>query len=507
MIIPLRRLIPALLASLLFCSGAFAQTAEPAPATPAPAPISLTMEECVARALDKNFAVVIQSFVVSQAKDSVILSKAAYDPVFGASWQKSVQQSPTALFSTSTAAGGAKPLTDTQGTNLSLTQPLITGGTVTAGYGLSRDASNTVQSLINPSYNGLASISVSQPLLQGAGVDYNRATIQIAQLGEKIATLNLRSSVLTTIYNVEASYNNLVFAREQYVVGQDSVKLAQQLLDENISKRNTGVLTDLDVVQAQAGVATAQSQLIGFKQAMDNAADILLQALGEREFVNPVGHVAFPELTPVTPSFAYSYKLARDNGPNLAVIQATIDQYKLQALRAKRSNLPQLNAVGGGGYSSAEHSYSDANSTVWSGPGYNWNVGLTVSIPLGMRATRALYRQAQASVHSEETAYDQADQNLMVQVRAAVRAVESNQQAVAAAGETVTLSVKQNELQKAKFDAGVATSFDVLQAQNQLETARLTALQAEVNLRNALANLRFLEGTSLDFYRVSMSGK
>ena len=56
---------------------------------------------------------------------------------------------------------------------------------------------------------------------------------------------------------------------------------------------------------------------------------------------------------------------------------------------------------------------------MWSGPGYNWNLGVTVSVPLGMRATRAQYRQAMAGVHSQETVYDQADQSLMVQVRAA----------------------------------------------------------------------------------------
>jgi outer membrane protein len=500
-----RRLSLALLAGLL--SSTSAQSDSPAAPVAATAPAKLTLEECVARALDKNFAVLIQTIAASQAKDAVIISQAAYDPIFGASWQKAVQQSPVAFYSTSTTAGGAKPTTDNQGTTLTFTQPVITGGTVTASYALTRDSSNTVQTLLNPSYNARAAINLTQPLLQGAGADYNRVTIQIAQIGEKIANLNLKSSVLSTIYNVETAYFNLVFAREQHLVALDSVKLAQQLLDENITKRNTGVLTDLDVVQAQTGVATAQSQLIGFKRAMDNAADTLLQALGEREFASPVGAVEFPALTPLSPSFANSYKLARDNGPNLAVIQSTIEQYKLQALRAKRSNQAQLNAVGGASYSSAEHSYTDAFSSVWSGPGYNWNLGLTVSIPLGMRATRAQYRQALANVQSEQTVLDQTDQTLMVQVRAAVRAVESNQQGVAAATEAVTLSQKQYELQKAKFDAGVATSFLVLQAQNQLETARLNQLQAESNLRQALANLRFLEGTSLDVYRVNLAAK
>ncbi len=525
-----RRIATFLLVALSSCSCALAQDNAPAPvpvkslmtpspvgevpAPPGPIPPSatpagpeLTLEECVARALEKNFAVRIQSFAVQQAHDSVIISQAAFDPLFGANWQKAFQQSPSALFSTTTGLGGAKPQTDNQSTALSLSQPLITGGTLSANYSLGRSASNTVQALINPSYNGQVGLNFSQPLLQGAGTDYSRATIQIAQLGEKIANLNLKSSVLTTILNVETAYFNLAFARAQLVVGQDAVKLAQQLLDQNVTKRNTGVLTDLDVVQAQAGLATAQSTLIGYKRAMENAEDTLLQALGEREFSTPVGRVEFPTAPAALPSFAVSYKLARDNGPNLAVFAATIEQYKLTALRAKRNTLPTLNAVAGGSYSSSEHSYGDANSTVWSGPGYDWNAGLTVSVPLGLRAARAQYRQALANVHSEETAYDQADQNLLVQVRAAVRAVQSNQEAVTAATQAMLLSQKQNELQEARFEAGLATSFDVLQTQNQLENSRLAQLQAEVGLRNAVADLHFLEGTSLDLYRVNLITK
>ena len=494
---------PCRLPTALLAAGLLAGSALSAQESAAPAP-RLSLDECVTRALEKNFAVRIQNFAVSQSRDSVTLSQSVFDPTFGFNWQKTFQQSPTALFSTSTGAGGAKPQTDNTVTGVSFTQPLTTGGTVTASYGLSRYASNTVQALLNPSYNGQLAVSFSQPLLQGAGSDYTRATIQIAKFGERIANLNLRSAVLSTIFNVETAYCNLVFAREQLVVAEDNLKLAKELLDENIAKRNTGVLTDLDVVQAQAGVATAESQLIGFKQAKDNAEDILLQALGEREFNGPVGRVEFPAAGGENPSFAESYKRARDNGPNLAVIQATIEQLKLDALRARRNNLPQLNLVGGGGYSSAEHSYADANSAVWSGPGYNWNAGLTLSVPLGMRASRAQYHSAMAAVQSEMTAFDQADQALLVQVRAAVRAVQASVEGVAAAVQTTELSQKQNELQKAKFDAGLATSYDVLQAQHQLEAARLTQLQAEVSLRNARANLRFLEGTSLDLYHVAL---
>jgi outer membrane protein TolC len=506
--------IPARIAPLLACSILFLGTlkAGDTPAAPLPATAvpdvsgpPLTLEQCVADALAKNFAVRIQSFTMSQAAQAVIIAHSSYDPTLGVTWQKNVTQSPQATNSTNTAAAGAAPYSDNQSTAVSLAQPVITGGTISANYNLSRNASNSIQSLLNPAYDGQISLNVSQPLLQGAGTDYGRANMRIADFGVRISKENFKSAVLTMIYNVESQYFNVIYARRQYEVALDAVKLAQQLLDENTVKRKTGVLTDLDVVQAQSGLATAQSQLIGFKQAMENAEDNLLQTLGETQFRTPVGSVRFPPLPSTDVSFDVSYKLARDNGPNLAVIEYTIEQYKLDALMAKRNNLPQLNATGGLGHSSVETSYTDANGRVWNSPGYNWSAGLQFSMPWGMRANRALYREAMNNIESEKATMDQADQALTVQVRAAIRAVQSNVEGVTAAEFAATLSQKQYDLQKAKFDAGLATSFDVLQAQNELETARISEIQAEVSLRVSLANLRFLEGSSLSNYHIDLN--
>jgi outer membrane protein TolC len=109
-----------------------------------------------------------------------------------------------------------------------------------------------------------------------------------------------------------------------------------------------------------------------------------------------------------------------------------------------------------------------------------------------------------ASVHSEEVTLDQADQTLVVQVRAAVRGVQTNIASVRTSTNATQFAEKQYELQKAEFDAGLATSYDVLQAQNNLETSRVSELQAKVGLLVAIADLHFLEGSSLDLYHINL---
>lgn len=463
----------------------------------------LSLEQSVAQALAKNFTVRIQQFPIDQARAGVIIAQSTYDPVLGVSWQGLGEKS--AELETIGLATTVLPYENLQTTALSATENVITGGQVSANYSVVRDFTNPISNYINPAFESNIGLNISQPLLQGAGTDYARAAIDIARFGEKIADLNFKSVVLTLIFNVETAYFNLIFARQQYEVAKDSLNLAQELLDENNIKRKTGVLTDLDVVQAEAQVATARSQLIGYKQAMENAEDILLQALGEREFKAGVGQVAFPPLPDTSNiSFFYSYKLARDNGPSLAIVQATIDQYKLAALRAKRNNLPQLSLNGGAGYNTLKDTYGGAASNAWNGPGYNWQAGIALSFPWGLRNNKALYRQAVDNMEQEQATFDQADQNLLVQVRAAVRAVEANVEAASAATEASVLSQKQYELQKARFDAGLATSYDVVLAQNQLETARVAELEAKVSLRVAIADLRMLEGSSLDAYHVNL---
>jgi outer membrane protein len=472
---------------------------QPSPSNPP----ALTLDQCVAQALEKNFNVRIQKFATEQARDSVIIAQSGYDPTLTLNASRSFNKNAASGSTLDGTSSG--PRSDITDATLGVSQKIPTGAIATLGTDLNKTATNSTFSTINPAYTSNISLFVTQPLMQGAGTDYNLAAIKRARLGAQIADLNFKSTVLTVIFNVETAYYNLIFAREQYKVQEDSLHLAQQLYDENVTKRQTGVLTDLDVLQAQVGVATAQSQLILDEQTVHNDEDVLLQSLSQRDFNGQIGPVDFPPMAnDPDVSFDLSYKLARDNGPDLAIIQTTIEQFKLDALTAKRNALPELDIDGGVGLNSLGHSYSGAYNQVLNDNGHSWQAGVVLTFPVGLRANRALYHQALAGQHSEETVLDQTDENLVVQVRSAVRAVQTGMESVQAATETATLSEKQYELEKSKFDAGLVTSFDVLQEQNALETARVAELQARVNLRTAIANLHFLEGSSLQLYHVNL---
>ena len=490
--------------ALLCLVPALSLRAEDAPPAfgEASAPIDLsgpvTLQNCVGLALGRNFTVRIQQFSVFEAVDSVEVQRAAFEPIFTFNANKQVTQEA----SDQLQSFGVVPYSDLETAQFTVNDTLVTGATVQAGYSLVRSNYNPAYTPPNPSFGSAATITVTQPLLHGAGTDYNRAEIERARLGVRISNLNFKSAVLTMILGVETTYYNLLYQRGHYKVQEEELKQAQQLLDENTLKRQTGTLTDLDVMNARAGVATAQNQLILDRQAVQNSEDSLLQLLGDRKFSTSVGEVDFPPVGDPEVSFDRSYKLARDQGPSLAAAQASIDQFKLDVLRAKRDTLPTLNVNGGLGYNSFAATAGQSVTGPWSG--YNWTGGVTLSFPWGMHANKALFHQAESQVRSQEVTYDQTDQGLVVAVRSAVRGVGTSIENVRASSENVKFNEKAYELTKAQFDAGLATSYLVLQAQNTLETARVSELQAKVNLLVAVANLRFYEGSSLQLYRINL---
>ena len=84
------------------------------------------------------------------------------------------------------------------------------------------------------------------------------------------------------------------------------------------------------------------------------------------------------------------------------------------------------------------------------------------------------------------------------------RALETGQENLRLSTLSTTLSARQFELEKARYESGLSTFRAVQQSQDDLDLARLAELQARISLRVAQANLDRLEGTALTRYRLTL---
>jgi outer membrane protein len=476
---------------------------DPASVPPAaPAAGTLTVQECIARALKKGFDVQIQSFTLANARDSLEISKATFDPTLSLSASRSFSQSATT--SQTFLSGASNPTSDSGSYRASVNKAFSTGGTASLGSNLTRSSSNSSYNNFNPSFNGAVSLNVSQPLLKNGGRSVARAGVDRSTIGVARANLDFKAQVLAVVLNTENAYYNYFFAREQERVRQQSLDLAKQAFDEAKTRKSVGVATDIDVLTAEVSVANARRQLILAQQQTKNNADALLALIGQFELDQPIGTTVFDDYTGPVPTIEAVYTRALDNQPDYLSTKSALDQTLIDVRVAKNAKNPDLSATGSLGYSGLDRSADSVYRDIPKGKSYNWTLGLTLTVPWGFRGDTARYRQALANLAQQQARLRQTEQNILVQVRSAVRSVETNLESVKISALATQLSEKNYDLEKARFAAGLSTARLLQQSRDDLDSARVNELQSRVTLRQAIVSLNRLQGTSLDLYKIQL---
>ncbi len=507
-----RFLVRATLVAASLCATVATQAQTAARTAAAPAVMispdkPFALEEAIALALAKNFNLQIQGITVDNSKENVAIQEAGFDPTFNASINRNLsQQASTTSRLDGTATTGPRNDNTTFRAGATLPRITATNATVSLNTAASRGATNSINSLFNPAYNNSLSANITQPLMRDFGRQAALATLENAKLAFGIATIGYKSNVLTLIANTENSYYNVVAARETLRIRQLSLESAQRLFQENQARRQTGTMTDLDVLGAEVGVARSRNALVQQEQTVRDAEENLLNLINSPNLEVRPGPMAFEQYRDPAPNFAQSYKLARDFYPERLSAEQTLKQLEINLETARRNTKPDLDLNASLGYTArtSNQGYGDAIGNLPNDHGNNWAVGVSYTVPWGQRADKARYRQATNNVSSQKIRLEQLEQQLQVDVRSAVRAIETNLVSVDIAAKGTELATRQYELQKARFDNGLSTSRIVLQFQDDLEAARVTELNAKLALRRSVSTLRRLEGTSLQRFKVEV---
>src|SRR5665213_352848 len=186
----------------------------------------------------------------------------------------------TTVPQSNTVISGTSALVTTNKTsNFGLTQSFLTGGTASLAYNNIVQDQNSFRSTVNPFTNSSLDLSVVQPLLQGFGFAQNNRTIRIAKNNLRAADFVFRQQLINTVANVVQLYWNLVAAISTVNVNNQAVAVAQKLYDDNKKQVEIGTLAPIEVVRAEAQLATAQQALVAAQSAVLQLESVLKSAL------------------------------------------------------------------------------------------------------------------------------------------------------------------------------------------------------------------------------------
>jgi outer membrane protein TolC len=463
----------------------------------------LSLDEAIALALGHNLRLAAEKINPRRAQAVVVEREAIFDPVaYGElSREKLKEQQTDDIVSRRRQ----------RATGMMGMATLLPPGTVVDVHAGARREwrSETRVTLVNPAYSEQWGVSLSQPLLRGFGVRVNTAGIATAANERRMAQAQLRDVALATVADVCKGYWQLVFTIRDQDLLERSLERAvelQRVVEARVEAQIIGA-RDPAVAQAKAEVATRREALVAAEQAIREAEDAL-KVLTDLAADRSVWHVALVPSTepsdtapPLHPDRAAQTALAER--PDYRRASLAIDNQEI-LLYVRRNELkPRLDLAVAYGNTGLGDSWNRAEHELGSLDYFEWVVGLTFEVPIGNRAARSRFRQARLDRDQAQLHLLALERQIQLEVRNAVRVVRTAAERLRAATASIAAERERLRAEQVRFqDARIGTIQDVLDAQDGLSEAERRALQALIDLNQAVVEAERLQGTLLEAHHV-----
>ncbi len=513
----------------------------------------LSLREALTIALENNRDIEISRKNVKLAEFDLQAAHGGYDPrLFYQSYYERVETPVTNVF------GGAGQVSTTQTTinNVLRLEGLAPryGGNYRVEGTAPRVSTNNPFTFLNPLYQTSLTFNFTQPLLRGKGFDQTRRNIEVTKKNLSLTDVQFRQKTIEVITNVQRSYWDLVYSLRNLQVQRDAVGDARRQLEHNKRLVNEGVLAPMDIVSAEAQIATFEQNVYVALDDVNRAENTLKNLLAENRQA-PLWNVAvFPtdniDLDPPAVALNDALNAALSNRPELQQNDLALAINQLDQRLAREQTRAQVDLTGSYGVNglAGNANAGSANPFTSSGevtrlkinqlvaaingvPGNNitplpapvpttlpaelvgnygqsltnlalnrfnnFRVGVTVNLPLKNRTAEAQLGRSLVEGERLKTLREQLEQLIQVDVRNALQTVRTAQARLRAAAAQRAAAELQYASEQRKFDAAQSTIFLVLERQTALANSRSTELRAQTDLNKAIAELQRATGNSL----------
>jgi outer membrane protein TolC len=323
------------------------------------------------------------------------------------------------------------------------------------------------------------------------------------------------------VYNVESAYWNLVYSIENLKVRQQSVDLAKDLLETNKRSVEVGTLAPMDILSAQAEVATREADLIQAEAQVQSSQDALAVLINmpekEQEALGAIVPLDSPSYTEQKTNLEEALAAALQYRPDLETSKLGISADELSLKYTKNQLLPDLNlsaSYAGSGVSGTQILYEGSplqGIVIGTVPGNmsgairdalrflypNWSVGVTLNVPFSNLFSRASFTQAKLNLRQSMLQLENQQQQVFLEIKNGVRNIDANFKRIAAYKVARELAEQKLTAEQEKLRVGQSTNYNVLLFQRDLANARISELNSIIAYNVSLAALERSMGVTL----------
>lgn len=303
--------------------------------------------------------------------------------------------------------------------------------------------------------------------------------------------------------NVAVGYLQALLAKQQVNIASLQVQQTALQLDITRKKVNAGILPELNASQLEAQLAADSSNLVSVQ---GNAQQLLLQLKAVLNLdaaapfdieTPPVELIPVENLSDLQPDVVYN--LALVNLPQQKVNDLRIQSAQKMVLAARGNRYPTISAFGG-----LNSRYADIKrfqtppffKQLHKNFGQDFGIGLSVPI-LNGGSLQANIQRSRLNVRQLQLQKESADQTLKQDIYRAYTDALTSMQKFNASKRAVEAAGKAYNFAQKRYDVNLLPTFELINAQNNLQKATQDMLIAQFDYVFRMKLLEFYKGQGL----------
>ena len=414
-------------------------------------------------------------------------------------------------------------------------QGWVTGTALQATITNQRITTDSPFTVYSPQLNSVFKATVTQHLLQGAGIWINKRFMYQAINDRRITNSSFRQQILYTVNQVESIYWGLVGAYEDVQAKQRALAQSTKLDDDTHKQLEIGTMAPLDVVQADSTVATDKQALTASQNALNYQQQIIKQAIARNlndptlatAPVIPTDRITLDQIPEETQMPEELVQAAFQNRPELEQAALTLRNDEITLKGARNQLLPALDLFGFYGSSALGGTQSpDAinfetglpyppNTFPSSGYGTVLNnlfnstspdkgAGVSLTIPIRNRSAQAQQARSLMEYRQAELRLAQLYTEIRMQVVNAQFALTNDRAQVQSSLAARDYAQQSLDAEQKKLHLGASTTALVLQQERNLATAEDNLIAANAAFAKDRAGLYQVLATTLQHYGINL---
>jgi outer membrane protein TolC len=491
----------------------------------------LSLAEAVALGIANNLDVQVERHGPLLAREDLGVAWGAFDPTFSFAGGVADIKNPTSNVFQGTPTETSDRIYDGDGSISGLVPWL--GGEYSVSYVGDSEQTTSTLSTLSPEFRSRVNLEIEVPLLKNLiwnepWTEVRRGRISVAEDDEEF-----RTRLMDVVRGIEDAYWALIATKESRRVAAKSLETARALEELTRVQYEVGVVSQVEVTEAVAGVAEREVSSIRAEARYLNRQDELAnQILGDRfsplldltiEPTDSPDRIGIRDI-----DVGAATQVAFELRPELGVLRKSVEREELELRFARNQRLPEFNVRGTVGYEglagrenrnrlllpgsppigtipSPRPEFIDSTDDLFTDSSQQWSVRGILSIPLGNVSARHSFRRARFELGRAESRLRREQQVVIVEIRRAVRELKAALEGIEAAERRRLAAEEQLRAERLRLEYGESTPFDVLQRERDLVEAEEQKILSQQIYHNSVSGLARAQGTTLRARNIEIS--